>query len=108
MPEEWDRILSLGLGSLEATREKLEPLFREAVESGAIPPETARHLLSDFLEKGRASRKRLQSGIEETLSQLLEKQDFARTRDIERIEKKLDALLMLLEKRFPRREASSD
>jgi len=92
MFESLDKVLLAGLGALSMTRERAEKIFDEYVARGQKAKEDRTGFVKEVMDQADKARAELEKLISEQVAKAVGSLSVATKEDIERIERKLDAL----------------
>lgn len=92
MKETIGKAVSLALGVIAAGKEQIEKTVQELVKKGEIAQAESRALADELVTKGEEIRQRIESLVRERVNAVLKETGLATREDIERIERRLDAL----------------
>jgi len=92
MEELFRKFLLLGVGTVFFTREKIEEMVNELVKCGGVASKEKGDLLAQLLKKGEEEKAEWERKMGEKLEVLLAHTKIATKEDINRLEKKIDAL----------------
>ncbi|OIJ08705.1 polyhydroxyalkanoate synthesis regulator [Anaerobacillus arseniciselenatis] len=84
--------IALGLGLVVKSKEQMEALVDELVKKGEIKKEESNEVLNELLQKGEETKSELDQMIKERMNIMLNELNLATKEDIQRIERRLDAL----------------
>jgi polyhydroxyalkanoate synthesis regulator phasin len=94
MFETLDRMILAGLGALNMTRERAEQLFEESVRRGQEVRADRERFVSDMMDSAQRARVSLEEMISRQMRASLLNLNLATHEDMQRIEAKLDQLLL--------------
>ena len=92
MFETLDKVLLAGLGALSMTRERAEKIFDEYVAHGEAARENRSGFVRELMDHAEKARADLEKLISEQVAKAVAALNVATKEDVERFEKKLDAL----------------
>jgi len=92
MNELLKKAISLGVGITVASKEKIESVVDELVKKGEVAPSESKELVASLIAKGEEGRAEMKRSVREYVQKLLAELHVATKDDIERLEKRLDAL----------------
>lgn len=92
MKETIGKAISLGLGLALAGKEQVEKTFDELVKKGEVSKSESKALMEELLHRGDEIRKTVEIMARDRVHAILGESKLATREDIERIEKRLDAL----------------
>lgn len=84
--------LALGLGLAVVSKEQIEKLVDELVKKGEVTTAESKDLVQELFAKGEAERVQINERFREQFSQLLKDMSIATKADLERLEKRIQAL----------------
>lgn len=87
-----EKAISLGLGIIAAGKEQIEKAVEELVKKGEVSRTESKELVDDLVRKGGDLKRQMESMVQERVNSILKETRFATREDIERIERRLDAL----------------
>jgi len=86
------RTVWMGLGAVSLTEKKAREFVKTLVEKKEIGAKEGEKLVEDLVKRGEETKKEVESFIEQKLATFIKKLDVATKADIERLNKKIDAL----------------
>lgn len=86
------KFLLSGLGVLVLTEEKIEKFIEELTEEGEITQKGKKELLTEIIEKGEEKKKEIEGKIREKVENILSQMNVATKNDIQKLEKRIEAL----------------
>lgn len=92
MKDMMNRMLSLGFGIAETSKEQVEKLVEELVKKGELSRSESEGLIKDLMRKAEEAENRMKESVREGVSSVIAELRLATKDDIERLERKLDAL----------------
>lgn len=87
-----DKAISLVLGLAAASKDKIDSTIDELVQKGQVSKEESVNLAQALLQKGEETKLNIETMLEERFQSLLRDQRVANFDDIERLEKRIEAL----------------
>jgi len=85
-------VVSLGLGALYVTKDKVEAVVGELVKKGEFGKEDAKQLIDELIAKGEKNRKDIEKYIEDTIKNIIEKLDIPTRKELNEIKIQLEEL----------------
>jgi len=86
------KFLLSGLGVLVLTEEKIEKFIEELTKEGEITQKGKKELLTEIIEKGEEKKKEIEGKIREKVENMLSRMNVATKNDIQKLEKRIEAL----------------
>ncbi|SFF07258.1 Polyhydroxyalkanoate synthesis regulator phasin [Paenibacillus algorifonticola] len=86
------KAMSLAMGIAVTGKEQVEKTIDELVQKGQVSKEDSKTLTNTLVQKGEELREQIEAMAQERVRAILSKGKIATREDIERIEKRLDAL----------------
>ncbi len=86
------KFLLSGLGVLVLTQEKMEELIEELAKKGKVAHKEDKEFLTEIIEKGEEKRREIEGKIREKIEIMLSQMNVATRDDIQRLEKRIEAL----------------
>jgi len=93
-----ERGLLMGLGAFSLTYEKAEAIVNDLVKRGEVRREESGELIDRLMKRGEKEREAVHKMIQEETTRALKAVNFATSKDVEVLSKKLDALAKQLTK----------
>lgn len=98
MQELLKKTLSLGLGALLASKDKVEEVVNELVKKGEIGQEDGKKLINELIEKGKAGMEELEVKIEKIVKSVTEKMNLPTRKELNEIKSEIKQLKEKLNK----------
>lgn len=98
MQELFKKTLSLGLGVLLASKDKVEEVVNELVKKGEIGQEDGKKLINELIEKGKAGMEELEVKIEKIVKSVTEKMNLPTRKELNEIKSEIEQLKEKLNK----------
>ncbi len=86
------KFLLSGLGVLVLTEERIEKFIEELTREGEITQKGKKELLTEIIEKGEEKKKEIEGKIREKVENILSQMNIATKNDIQKLEKRIEAL----------------
>jgi polyhydroxyalkanoate synthesis regulator phasin len=86
------KALSLGLGALLVSKDKIEDVVNELVKKGELGQEEGKNLVNELLEKGEASMNELEVKIEKVVKSVTEKLNLPTRKELDEIKSEIEQL----------------
>jgi Uncharacterized conserved protein len=86
------KALSLGLGALLVSKDKIEDVVNELVKKGELGQEEGKNLVNELIEKGEASVNEVEVKIEKIVKSVTEKLDFPTRKELNEIKSEIELL----------------
>ncbi len=93
MFETLDKLMLAGLGAVAMTKKNAEKIFDEYVEKGKAEKSGRSGFVKELMDRAEESRKNLEKLVSDQVSQTISQLGLATSKDIKRLEKKLDQFL---------------
>jgi polyhydroxyalkanoate synthesis regulator phasin len=93
MLESLDKMLLAGMGAMTMTRKRAQKIFDDLVRQGQAARGGRDSFVKEIVDKAQKARKDLEATVARQVRQVMGKVDLASRGDVERLEKKLDAIL---------------
>ena len=93
------KAFNLGLGTLVATREKVEEVVNELVKKGEVGQEEGKKLVEELIEKGKKGKKELEAQIEKIVKGATERLDFPTRKELNGLKSEIEQLKEKLNKK---------
>ena len=87
-----NKAVSLGFGLAETSKEQIEKLVDDLVRKGEISRTESAGFVSELVKKSEDAQNRIKSAIRDGVRSVIAELQLATKEDIERLERKLDAL----------------
>lgn len=87
-----NRLITLGLGVIAASKEQIEKAVDELVKKGEVTRNESKALTEELVKKGEETRRQIETMVRERMNAILGEKRFATREDIARIEQRLEAL----------------
>jgi len=81
-----------GLGTIDATEEKLRPILDDLIARGEVTEKDAREMLADWKRKAGEQKSKLQEQVEEAVGRALDRMGVARRAEIDALTARVSAL----------------
>ena len=91
-------LVNLGLGVAVMTKEKAEDVVNELVKKGEIGQDEGKKLIDDLIKKGEESKKEIETTIEKTVRNLIEKIDMPTRQELNNLKSEMEQLKEKLNK----------
>jgi polyhydroxyalkanoate synthesis regulator phasin len=88
-----NKAVSLGYGLAETSKEQIEKLVDDLVKKGEISRAESTGFVNELMKKSEDAQNRMKSAIRDGVKSVIAELQLATKDDIERIERKLDALI---------------
>jgi polyhydroxyalkanoate synthesis regulator phasin len=88
-----NKAISLGYGVAETSKEQIEKLVDDLVKKGEISRAESTGFVNELVRKSEDAQNRMKSAIRDGVKSVIAELQLATKEDIERIERKLDALI---------------
>ncbi len=92
------KALSLGLGALLVSKDKIEDVVNELVKKGELGQEEGKNLVNELVEKGEASMNELEVKIEKIVKNVTEKLNLPTRKELNEIKSEIEQLKEKLNK----------
>ena len=92
------RAVSLGLGALLVTREKVEEVVNELVKKGEVGQEEGKKLISKLIEKGEKNKKKVEAQIGGIVKGVTEKLNIPTRKELNELKSEIKQLRKKLNK----------
>lgn len=86
------KLVNLGFGAWDLTREKLEGTANELIKRGEISSEEAKKFVDELVEKAESNKKELDTRIQKIVENTLNKMHIPTQSEFDELNKKVDAL----------------
>ena len=93
------RAVSLGLGALLVTREKVEEVVNELVKKGEVGQEEGKKLISKLIEKGEKNKKKVEAQIGGIAKGVAEKLNIPTRKELNELKSEIKQLRKKLNKK---------
>lgn len=87
-----EKAVSLSLGALVVTREKVEAVVDELVERGKVERQEGEKLVKELLKKGKEGRKELEAQIEKVVKVIARQLDLPSRKEFNELKSKIEKL----------------
>ncbi|ANY67748.1 hypothetical protein BBD42_15700 [Paenibacillus sp. BIHB 4019] len=92
MKDTINKVVALAMGIAVTGKEQVEKTIDELVQKGQVSKEESKTLTESLVQKGEEMRQRMEELAQERVKAILSEKQIATKDDIQRIEKRLDAL----------------
>jgi polyhydroxyalkanoate synthesis regulator phasin len=92
------KALSLGLGALLVSKDKIEDVVNELVKKGELGQEEGKNLVNELIEKGEASVNEVEVKIEKIVKSVTEKFDLPTRKELNEIKSEIEQIKEKLNK----------
>lgn len=92
------KALSLGLGALLVSKDKIEDVVNELVKKGELGQEEGKNLVNELIEKGEASVNEVEVKIEKIVKSVTEKLDLPTRKELNEIKSEIEQIKEKLNK----------
>lgn len=87
-----NKAVSLGLGLAVTSKEQVEKLVDELVKKGEVSKAESSAFIDELLDKGKEAQRKIETIVRERVADIVGSRQLATKEDIERLERRLDAL----------------
>ena len=94
-----NKVINLGFGALLVTKENVEEVIDEMVKKGEIKKDEAKAQVNEVFKKVVSSKQEIESKLEKIVENVLHKLDIPTRKELQHMQKKLDAIIKRLESR---------
>jgi len=92
------KMLSLGLGALLVSKDKIEDVVNELVKRGELGQEEGKNLVNELIEKGEAGMNELEVKIEKIVKSVTERMSLPTRKELNEIKSEIEQLKEKLNK----------
>ncbi len=92
------KALSLGLGALLVSKDKIEDVVNELVKKGELGQEEGKNLVNELIEKGEASVNEVEVKIEKIVKGIMEKLNLPTRKELDELKSEIEQLKEKLNK----------
>lgn len=92
------KAISLGLGALLVSKDKIEEVVNELVKKGELGQEEGKNLVSELIEKGETSMHELETKIEKIVNGVMEKLNLPTRKELNELKSEIEQLKEKLNK----------
>ncbi len=92
------KALSLGIGALLVSKDKIEEVVNELVKKGELGQEEGKNLANELIEKGEASMHEVESKIEKIVKSVTEKLNLPTRKELNELKSEIEQLKEKLNK----------
>ena len=92
------KALSLGLGALLVSKDKIEDVVNELVKKGELGQEEGKNLVNELIGKGEASMNEIEVKIEKIVKSVTEKLDLPTRKELNEIKSEIEQIKEKLNK----------
>ncbi len=86
------KALSLGLGALLESKDKIEDVVNELVKKGELGQEEGKNLVDELIEKGEASMSEMEVKIEKIVKGVMEKLNLPTRKELDELKSEIEQL----------------
>jgi len=94
------KALSLGLGALLVSKDKIEDVVNELVKRGELGQEEGKNLVNELIEKGEASMNELEVKVEKIVKGVTERMSLPTRKELNEIKSEIEQLKEKLNKQM--------
>jgi polyhydroxyalkanoate synthesis regulator phasin len=98
MKETLKNMFYIGAGAAFLTKEKLEELKADLIETGKVTKEEGKQLIEEMFKKSEEAKKQLEQKIQDAVTDQLRKKNVATGDDIAELKSRIEELKAILEK----------